>query len=137
MVAEGKVYVNGGFWDVIRFPAYPQVLPVAVVAVLRVPYRAYHQDHKFEVTMEDADARDVLLRVEGQFRVGSSAEMRVGDPSILPMAMLGQVAIPRPGDFSFILRVDGGELARYPFRALQVAAPMEMPGPPADLPGGH
>ncbi len=36
-VENGKVYVNGGFWDTIFQPSFPALVSVALVAVIKVP----------------------------------------------------------------------------------------------------
>lgn len=129
VASEGKVYVNGGFWDTLRFPTYPHTIAFSLVAVVRVPYRAYHQDHNFELTLEDADGATMPLRIGGSFRVGSEPHMRVGDPTTMPIAAnVAQFTFEKPGDFAFVLSIDGTPLARYAIRAVQFAVP--------GLPGG-
>lgn len=127
---EGKVYANGAFWDMLRFPSFPQILPsMSLVTVLRVPYRAYHQDHTVSLLLEDADRQPLGLKVEGGFRVGTEPHMRVGDPTLLPLAVnVNGLTFERPGDYAFKLEVDGAELLRYPFRVVQVVG--QVVGPP-------
>lgn len=135
-VEGGKVYANGAFWDRLRFPTYPQVLPISLVAVLRIPYRAYLQDHTFEMSMVDSDETELPLRVDGDFRVGASPDMRTGDPTTMPVAVrVNNVTIPQAGDYSFVLKVDGAEIARYAFRAVQIATPTQAPPTAKDEPG--
>ncbi len=133
-VAEGKLYVNGGIWDRLNFPAYPQLIPpVSLVAVVRVPYRAYHQDHKFEMRLENAENEALSFRVEGGFRFGTEPHMRVGDPSLLTVAVpVSGVVLESPGDYSFVVAVDGTDLVRYPFRAVQVFGAPQLMTPPVD-----
>lgn len=135
-VAEGKLYVNGGIWDRLQFPSYPQVLPqLSLVMALRVPYRAYLQDHKFEMTLEDADAQPTDFRVEGGFRVGADPNLRTGDASVMQLAVpIAGVTLQKAGDYSFVLRLDGTEVSRYQVRAVQVLIPggaIASPGPGA------
>ena len=124
----GKVYVNGGFWNRLRFPTYPSIVPsLALVAVLEVPYRAYHQDHGFRLGMEDADGNALELEATGTFRIGAEPDLRVGDPTLMPIAIpITGLKIDRPGDYAFTLSVDGAELERYQVRAIQVAATMKL-----------
>lgn len=137
VVAGGKVFVNGGFWTRLNFATFPQVLPVGLVAVLNVPFRAYHQDHRLEIGLEDADGRELRLRVEGDFRVGAGPDMKYGDPTVMPVAvMANSVMFEKPGDYSFVLKVDGTELTRYSVRAVQVAAPI-LPGAIPPPPSGQ
>ena len=133
-VAEGKLYVNGGVWDRLNFPVYPQLVPqVSLVAVVRVPYRAYHQDHKFEMRLENAENEPLSFRVEGGFRFGTEPHMRVGDPSHLTVAVpVAGVVLESPGDYSFVFSIDGTDLVRYPLRAVQVVEAPQLRTPPMD-----
>jgi hypothetical protein len=129
---DGKVYVNGGFWNMLRFQSFPHVMPTfSLVAVLEVPYRAYHEDHKVTLSMEDTDRHPQGLQVEGVFRVGTEPHMRVGDPTVLPFAInVNNVTFERPGDFVFKLEVDGTEMTRYGFRVVQVVGGLPMGAAP-------
>jgi len=133
---NGKVYMNGGFWNRLRFPTYPAVIPsLALVAVIEVPYRAYHQDHHFRLGMEDADGNEVPLEVTGDFRMGAAPDIRVGDPTLMPIAIpITGLKIENPGDYSFTLSIDGTELDRYTMRAVQIATPMQLDLGPAESP---
>jgi hypothetical protein len=129
VTVEGKIYANGGFWDTLRFPSFPQIISFSLVAVVRVPYRAYHQDHNFELTMEDNDGGAMPLQIGGVFRVGSEPHMRVGDPTTMPLTVtVSQFTFEQPGDFAFVLKIDGSPVARYPVRVVQFAVP-GMAGP--------
>lgn len=133
-VVEGKLYVNGGIWDRLNFPAYPQLVPpVSLVAVVRVPYRAYHQDHTFGMRMENAENEPLSFRVEGGFRFGTEPHTRVGDPSLMSVAVpVAGVVLESPGDYSFVFSIDGTDLVRYPLRAVQVVGPPQLGTPRVD-----
>jgi hypothetical protein len=123
----GKVYVNGGFWDILRQPSYPTDVSFSLVAVIKVPARAYLENHRVTVEMVDADEERLPLRIEGDIRVGAAPHMNPGEPSILPFAFqLNGVHLERTGDYWFVLSVDGDELARYRIRAIQVV-PVPQP----------
>lgn len=136
VAVEGKLYVNGGFWDRLNIPAFPHAVPaVSIAAVLRIPYRAYHQDHTMSVGLEDADGNPLPLRIDGQFRVGAEPYMKHGDPTTMPLAFnVNGILIERAGDYAFTLSVDQTEIERFTFRAAQVAAPI-IPPAAADQPG--
>ncbi|MDQ6947197.1 MAG: hypothetical protein M3256_13235 [Actinomycetota bacterium] len=132
--AEGKLYVNGAYWNRLAFPTFPQVVPaLALVAVLEVPFKAYHAEHTFVFGMEDSDGRKQPLRIEGNFRVGAGADMNYGDPTVMPVVVpVHNLVVSRPGNYSFIFAVDGEELGRYPVRAIQVplALRFDLGSPP-------
>ncbi len=133
-VVGGKLYVNGGYWSKLNFPNYPQVVTVSLVAVIHVPFRAYQQDHVFEIGLEDAGGNVLDFKVEGGFRVGADPETRYGEPSVMPIAATVNVQIERPTDYAFTLKLDGHEEARYAFRAVQVAVPVKFEVPPEQPP---
>jgi hypothetical protein len=135
-VENGKVYSNGGFWNRLNFQSFPAVVSFSVVAVLHIPWRAYHQPHKFAVWFEDADGQRLPGEIEGEFQVGAAPEMKVGDPTIMPFAAnVGNFTFARPGDSAAVLTVDGAEIARWPFRAVQVFGPAGASGGSANPAG--
>jgi hypothetical protein len=119
---NGKVYMNGGFWNRWRATSYPQVFPpLAVVAVLDVPFAQYHRNHKIVISLVDADEKELPLRAEGIIRVGADVSMDYGDSSLVPFAAnFTNVLIPSAGTYSFVLSVNGAELDRFQVKALQL-----------------
>lgn len=132
-VESGKLYVNGGFWSRLNFPSFPAVHNFAVCIVLHIPWRAHHQRHKFAVSFEDADGQTTSNRAEGQFQSGTAPDMRPGDYTVAPIAILvNGFVLQRAGDYAAVLHVDGTEISRWRFRAIQVFG---VPGP-GPTPGG-
>ena len=85
-VESGKLYVNGGFWNRLNFPSYPQVHTFTVCAVIHIPWRAHHQGHTFAIYFEDADGQITPNRLEGKFQIGTAPDMRSGDATEFPIA---------------------------------------------------
>ena len=127
-VENGKVYVNGGFWDVITQPSYPAQVSISLVAIIKVPSTAYLEDHRVTVEMVDADEVRLPLKIEGNVRVSAAPHMNPGEPSTLPLAFpLNGVSIERAGDYWFVLSVDGNELTRYRIRAIHTVPVPQLP----------
>jgi hypothetical protein len=131
----GKLYINGGFFNMLRFPAYPAIMPtLGIGASLTIPWHAYQQDHHFVVTLHDEDHRELPLRIEGGFRVGADILLRHGDPSIVNIGgNVTNVVFDHPGHYHLKLRVNGGELARWDLQVVQLPAAFAsaaMPGLP-------
>jgi hypothetical protein len=129
----GKLYINGGFFNMLRFPSYPAIVQtLGIAASLHVPWHAYQQDHHFVVTLRDEDRRELPLRIEGSFRVGADILLRHGDPTIINIAgTVTNVVFERPGHYHLRLQVDGEVLGRWDLQAVQ------LPGvfPSAATPG--
>ena len=136
-VENGKLYVSGGFWNQFRLASFPSIVNFSIVAVLNIPWRAYHQNHKFEVFFEDADGKRLPGELGGDFTVGTAPEMKVGDPTLMPIAAaINGFALQHAGDYSAVLHVDGQEISRWPFRASQLFVQQNRPISPSDLPAG-
>ena len=129
---NGKLYVNGGFWNRLNFPSYPAVHTFSVCAVIHIPWRAHHQMHTFAIAFEDADGQTTPNRLEGQFQTGTSPDMRPGDSTEFQIAtQVGNFVFQRAGDYAAVLEVDGTEIKRWRFRAVQVVGVPMMPPPQA------
>jgi hypothetical protein len=126
---NGKVYVNGGFWNSITFPTYPARVAFSLVAVIRVPARAFLENHQITIEIVDADEERLPFRIDGKMRVGAPAHMKPGDPALVPMAFpLNGLTLQQAGDYWFVLSIDGNELKRYHVRAIQsVPVPQQLP----------
>ena len=126
-VENGKVYVNGGFWDILNQPSYPTEVAFSLVAVIKVPARAFLENHRVKIEMVDADEVRLPLKIEGDVRVGAAPYMAPGEPSTLPLAFeLNGVHLERAGDYFFVLSIDGNEISRYRMRAMQLV-PVSQP----------
>ena len=121
---SGKVYASGAYWGTLHFPSFPAVLPtMALVAVVQQPFSAAHADHEFAIALEDADGKEQGLDIRGSFRAAPGLESRYGEPNVIPITVpIHGLPFTAAGDFAFVLRVDGTELARYPIRVIQSAA---------------
>ena len=127
VVENGKVYVNGGFFDTFYFPAFPASLSIAVVGLIKVAPEQFQRDHLFTVEMEGPGGSKTPLKIEGGFRVAPSPNAEPGDPSLLPLAVpLTGLSLERAGEYWFVLSINGNEVARYRVRALQVGVVTQM-----------
>lgn len=134
---NGKIYVNGGYWDRLNFQSFPWSLNLSLVAILRVPFAKYQADHTFAIGMENSDGNRLPLDVQATFRVGANPDMKYGDPTIMPVAVpVAGLLIQRPGDYSFTFEVDAELLGHHRFRAAQIQVPLQfqLGPPPADPP---
>jgi hypothetical protein len=118
----GKLYINGGFFNMLRFPSYPAIVQtLGIGASLVVPWHAYQEDHHFVVTLHDEDRRELPLRVEGNFRIGADILLRHGDPSVINIGgTVTNVVFERAGHYYLRLQVDGEELSRWQLQAVQL-----------------
>jgi hypothetical protein len=133
-VAESKLYVQGGAWNVLRAASLPvRQNRLGVAAVLRVPYRlADNTVRRFALRIEDEDGKPMALglqppaqggqpvpitSVEGSFTIGRPAGLHPGDDQQLPMAInLDGIVFQRAGLYFLRLAIDGQEVKSLSFR---------------------
>lgn len=121
-VENGKIYVNGGFWNQMQFAAFPAAASFSVVGVINVPWRANMQNHKFRVLFNDADGHQLDGEFNGEFNVSPNALATAGEPFLMPIAAAANgFIIPAAGHYSAILLVDGTEVGRWGFRVTSTA----------------
>jgi hypothetical protein len=124
-MAEGKLYLLGGGWNILSCPTFPWAQGrIGIAATISVPYTATNQTHKMNLWLEDQDGSRLPLGssvspdgapqehmlIQAQFNVGRPAGMQAGDPQNMPFAVnLDNIQFAGPGYYSFVLRIDDSE----------------------------
>lgn len=135
VVADGKHYIHGAGWDVIWATTYPAVHSALSVALrLRVPWGDTNQPHNLQVDVVDADAVTILTNppggMGGPVTTGRPPILPIGEDQVIPMTFTyAQVSFRAPGTYAVVVRIDGLERGRAPFRVS--LPPGMMPGPAA------
>ena len=125
VVAENKMFVQGGAWNVISTSALPVRHPrVGIALVVRVPYALADNTQKtFLLALEDQDGNQVPIgdpavgRISGTITVGRPAGIQPGDEQLVALAInLDGLQFERPGAYVFKVRVDDREIKALRFR---------------------
>jgi hypothetical protein len=125
-VADGKLYIHGAGWDVIRALSFPAAHPLIAVAIrLRVPWADTNQRHTLELDAVDADGQSILPEppgpLVGETTVGRPAFLGDGDEQVFPLAFqIQRLTFNEPGTYAVIFRIDGFEVARSPFKVIKI-----------------
>lgn len=92
-VADGKLYLLGGGWNITG----PQPSPFALAILIEVPWDRANEQHRIRVECLDADGGPVLvaqpdggeqpLFFEGAFEIGRPPGMKRGAPLNVPLAI--------------------------------------------------
>jgi hypothetical protein len=138
--AEGKLYVQGAGWNVINTVKVPtRHSRIGLGLIIRVPYTATNQMHKFELYLQDADGNELPLadappetempdekirRLGGQFNVGRPPTLQPGDEQLVAMAInLDGLMFDRADSYKFVIELDGSTEKELSFRVHQVLQP--------------
>jgi len=131
---DAKMYVNGGFFNILRFPAFPAVLAtMGVGAVLEMPFQDSMRDHMIRFGLRGPEQQELPVRVEAQFRTAPTLDAQFGEPQLVPFGVtISNIELPAPGTYYLVLWLDNVEKKRYRFRAVQVPTVVSAgagPGP--------
>jgi hypothetical protein len=135
--AEGKLYVQGGGWNLVNVAQFPYRLARCGIAlIVRIPYTATNQGHKFELFLRNEDGQELPLgdappgteapdgkirRLGGEFTVGRPPMIQPGDEQLVALAInIDGLVFETPSRYEFVVDLDGTEVKHLGFRILQV-----------------
>jgi hypothetical protein len=119
---DGKLYVLGGAWNMLRFPEFPASLMVGIAVAIDVEWTETNALHHLDIHFEDADGQGMDPRIGADFEAGRPPGAIPGADLRIVLAVNGPVAIPAPGQYAAVASVGGVELARSRFQAISAAA---------------
>ena len=134
VAVEGKVYIQGGGWNLLHSPVFPFAQDrIGVAAIVSVPYTETNKNHVFELRLEDQDGAlkplghlpgpdgqpQVQMKIMGNFMLGRPPILQAGDAQNVPIALnLDNLMFEAPGSYSFVLSIDEKEIERLTFRVV-------------------
>jgi len=117
---QGKLYALGAGWNrigVAQFPARHDRIGIGLL--FRVPGGSPVEARRFEIRLVGPPGQDLVLgagpdgpinRIGGEFTAGGAQEQ------IVPIALnLNGLALPGPGDYRFVVQVQGEDARALPF----------------------
>ncbi|SRR5712691_2379309 len=138
---DGKLYVQGGGWNVLHTFGLPfRQARIGIGVIIRVPYQlATNESHKFEVRLENADGTQLPLgdappgapvpdgkvrKIGGDFPVGRPPGVLPGDEQSVAIAVnIDALLFEQPGVYRFVISIDGRDLKMLRFRVNLITQP--------------
>lgn len=120
--AEGKHYIHGAGWDILWAASFPVSHPLMAVAIrLRTPWMDTNQPHEVALDVVDGDGKSILDKpLQGRVNVGRPPTTPPGGDQVTALAFrLVGVEFRQPGDYAVIVRLDGIDKAKSPFRVVE------------------
>src|SRR5215212_5240142 len=104
---DGKLYVLGGAWNMLRFPEFPAGLMVGIAVAIDIEWTETNRPHHLDIHFEDADGQQMDPRIGADFEAGRPPGAIPGAQLRIVMAVNGPVAIPGPGQYAAVASVGG------------------------------
>jgi len=150
-VHQNKLFITGaGINLVVVPPTTPYVANFGIGLIVAVPWTATNQNHRLRIALVDSDEQVVPVFqappgvdvpegdegvILGNFNVGRSAMMEVGEDALFPIAFqFPNLQVPHPGSYKITVEIDGTELAVARFRIMTPQPSALLGGGPAALP---
>lgn len=140
---QGKLYALGAGWNRIAVTLFPARHDrVGIGLLFRLPAGSATEARRFELRMIGPSDEELALgsgpdgpvnRIGGEFTAGGS------DEQIVPIALnLNGLTLPRPGDYRFVISMQGQDVKTLSFSVQALAAqPRQPPLPPTTGTAGY
>jgi hypothetical protein len=118
---EGKLFILGGAWNMLRFPTFPASIMVGIAVAIDVDWNETNRQHHLDIHFEDADGNAMEPQIGADFEAGRPPGAIAGAELRIVLAVNGPLSIPAPGTYAAVATVGGEELARSRFQAVPAA----------------
>jgi hypothetical protein len=109
----------------------PAVHPLCALAVLMRFQQIEQGTKNIRVSIIDSDGRPVVPTLDAQLNV--QINPNESDASVPLAVVIQQISLPRFGEYSVDLAVDGRQEASIPLYVLQAPLPQQMPPAPPQI----
>jgi hypothetical protein len=121
---NGKLYLNGGGWNVLRLPELPHEWSFHIGLGIDVAWHETNDPHELVVTIQDPDGIELGEGLTASFETGRPPGMPAGQEQRLVMSIGATADFEASGPHAAVVMVDGEELGRARFYLME-AAPEE------------
>jgi Family of unknown function (DUF6941) len=120
---NGKLYVNGGGWNVLRLPELPHEWSFHIALGIDVGWDETNRRHDLRVNLHDPDGVELSEGLSAEFETGRPPGMPPGQEQRLVMSIGTSATFSTHGPHAAVVQVNGEELGRARFYLME--------GPPA------
>ncbi len=112
---NGKLYMVGGGWNVLRLPELPHDWGFHIALGLDVGWDETNTHHELTVSVHDPDGVELGEALEVEFEAGRPPGMPAGQEQRLVMSIGTTATFSTAGPHAAIVHADGEEIGRGRF----------------------
>jgi hypothetical protein len=112
---NGKLYMVGGGWNVLRFPELPHDWSFGIALGIDVAWDETNRSHDLLLRIEDPDGVQLGNGLEGNFETGRPPGMPPGQEQRLVMSIGTTATFNTSGPHAAVVQINGEELGRARF----------------------
>ena len=127
-VVGGKLYLLGGGWDILTVNSrLPFVHSFGIAAAFSVPWNETNQPRDVQMEIQNEDG-EVLLTAGFRIEVGRPAGIPLGQAQRAQIAANLGLEFQKVGGYVVVVRIEGQDDRRFPFRLVPGAAQAAQQG---------
>jgi len=108
---NGMLYISGGGWTehyrLIQPDGKPPISHLGVGISIAIPWNETNAPHTVEMTIEDDDAREMVLHAKIGLSVGRPPQLPPGAEQHVVVAIPADIHFPHDGGYRLNLKLDG------------------------------
>ena len=120
---NGKLYMTGGGWNVLRLPELPHEWSFHIGLGIDVAWHEIVDPHELFVTVQDPDGVELGEGLTANFETERPPDMPEGQEQRLVMSIGATATFASPGPHAVIIQVNGEELGRSRFYLMEGEGP--------------
>ncbi len=122
---NGKLYLTGGGWNVLRLPELPHEWSFHIGLGIDVAWHETNESHELVVTVQDPDGIELGDGLTANFETGRPPGMPQGQEQRLVMSIGATANFTTAGPHAAVVQVNGEELGRARFYLMEGSGPEE------------
>jgi uncharacterized protein DUF6941 len=120
---NGKLYVNGGGWNVLRLPELPHEWSFHIALGIDVGWDETNRRHDLQVNLHDPDGVELGEGLSAEFETGRPPGMPPGQEQRLVMSIGTAATFSTQGPHAAVVQINGEEIGRARFYLMEGTAP--------------
>jgi uncharacterized protein DUF6941 len=116
---NGKVYVMGGGWNMLRFPELPQEWEFGIAFGVDVPWDETNLRHALELHIEDPDGERLGDEFTLDFETGRPPGSLAGQEQRMVISIAARTTFMSAGPHAVVVRVGADEVGRSRFYVIE------------------
>jgi hypothetical protein len=120
---NGKLYLTGGGWNVLRLPELPAEWSFSIGLGIDIAYHETNEPHELVVTVQDPDGNELGDGLTANFETGRPPGLPQGQEQRLVMSIAATAAFATAGPHAAVVQVNGEEIGRARFYLMEGGGP--------------
>jgi uncharacterized protein DUF6941 len=116
---NGKLYMTGGGWNVLRLPELPHEWAFHIALGIDIAWHETNATHELRVGIHDPDGVELGEGLAASFETGRPPGMPAGQEQRLVMSIGASATFNASGPHAAVVQVDSEEIGRARFYLME------------------